>query len=298
MIALSESNSLIVGMIEARIQEHMKMAYNGLLAVGRDLIEAKESGAIPHGEWEGWIQRNTGMTIRQAQRYMDVARNVPDGSAVARLPFSKMQLLITAPEEKREALAQRTEQEGLTVRQLKEEIERLKGQNERSEKNLEALRTDMEKRVIEQAKSLSSAQQKNRDSQSNLMQQRLRESEQAVTDARKEIDRLKEQLKGAEDYAAKQNEEKQKLTQEMLKMKKDGQSRAPEMDWRYLSDNVNTFMAAVRPLTGMEKECAALPDRQRSPMIGQVKTVKFWADRMLSMLEGSYALTDADAEVR
>ena len=62
--------------IEYRISVHMQGTYREILAVGRCLVEAKEAGLVPHGQWEEWVRRNTGMSERQAQRLMQAARNV------------------------------------------------------------------------------------------------------------------------------------------------------------------------------------------------------------------------------
>lgn len=60
--------------IERRISFHIQGAYANILEVGRCLIEAKESGLVPHGEWEAWVERTAGMSDRSAQRIMRAAR--------------------------------------------------------------------------------------------------------------------------------------------------------------------------------------------------------------------------------
>ena len=79
--------------IEYRISVHMQGTYREILAVGRCLVEAKEAGLVPHGQWEEWVRRNTGMSERQAQRLMQAARNVQTGSAMESLPISKIQVI-------------------------------------------------------------------------------------------------------------------------------------------------------------------------------------------------------------
>lgn len=90
--------------IEYRISIHMHGTYREILAVGRCLIEAKESGLVPHGQWEDWVRRNTGMGERQAQRLMQAARSVQAGSAMETLPISKIQVILSLPEPEREAI--------------------------------------------------------------------------------------------------------------------------------------------------------------------------------------------------
>ena len=91
--------------IELRIAEHFENAARNLLQVGACLNEAKDRKLVPHGQWEAWVKRNTGMDVRKAQRLMQAAREVPDGSAMMALDFSKISMILALPEGEREAVA-------------------------------------------------------------------------------------------------------------------------------------------------------------------------------------------------
>lgn len=80
--------------IEYRIAVHMRGAYENMLEVGRCLNQAKEAGLVPHGQWEAWVRRNTGMSERSAQKLMQAARSVLPGSAMANLSVSKIQAIL------------------------------------------------------------------------------------------------------------------------------------------------------------------------------------------------------------
>ena len=110
--------------IEYRISVHMQGTYREILAVGRCLVEAKEAGLVPHGQWEEWVRRNTGMSERQAQRLMQAARNVQTGSAMESLPISKIQVILSLPEPEREAMAEQAASEDMSLRELQEEVRR------------------------------------------------------------------------------------------------------------------------------------------------------------------------------
>ena len=56
--------------IEVRIQMHFREATMNLVDVGRCLCEAKDRGLVPHGQWESWVEYQTGMKIQKAQRLM------------------------------------------------------------------------------------------------------------------------------------------------------------------------------------------------------------------------------------
>ena len=125
-----EGRMLTIADYEARIEIYKEQIGTGYIGIGRTLNEAKEAGAVPHGEWESWVERVTGLTIRQAQRCMQAAREIRDGSAMARLEMSKALMLLSSglDEETREELA---EQAGSgTVKKLRAEIARIRGEQE------------------------------------------------------------------------------------------------------------------------------------------------------------------------
>ena len=97
--------------IERRIAYHIQGAYSNVIEVGRCLIEAKESGLVPYGQWEAWVNRVAGMNERSAQRLMKAAREVAPESAMAKLPISKIQAILALPEPQREAVAEKAVEE-------------------------------------------------------------------------------------------------------------------------------------------------------------------------------------------
>ena len=64
---------------EARIWLYREQAVNGYIGIGKTLNEAKQSGVVPHGEWEEWVERTTGLSLRNAQRCMKAAAEIRDG---------------------------------------------------------------------------------------------------------------------------------------------------------------------------------------------------------------------------
>ena len=125
-----DGKTLTIADYEARIEIYKEQIGTGYIGIGRTLNEAKDAGAVPHGERESWVERVTGLTIRQAQRCMQAAREIRDGSAMARLEMSKALMLLSSglDEETREELA---EQAGSgTVKKLRAEIARIRGEQE------------------------------------------------------------------------------------------------------------------------------------------------------------------------
>ena len=122
---LNNGRALTIADYEARIEIYKEQIGTGYIGIGRTLIEAKEAGAVPHGEWEGWVTRVTGLTVRQAQRCMQAARETREGSALARLEMSKAMLLLQSglDEDTREEIARGAGEDGTSLRALRKEIE-------------------------------------------------------------------------------------------------------------------------------------------------------------------------------
>lgn len=128
MMTMNENKKLSVYDYEARIHLYKEQIGLGYIGIGRTLNEAKAAGVVPEGQWEAWMTEVTGLTVRQAQRCMQAAREIRDGSALARLEMSKAMRLLSSglDEDEREALAERASQDELTVKELEAEIRKLK----------------------------------------------------------------------------------------------------------------------------------------------------------------------------
>ena len=129
MLAIrEEEHALTLADYEARIMIYKEQIGTGFIGIGRTLIEAKEAKVVPHGQWEDWVVRTTGMTVTNAQRCMKAAREIKDGSALARLDMSKALLLLQSglDEDAQEHLAEKAIDESATVRELRAEIARQK----------------------------------------------------------------------------------------------------------------------------------------------------------------------------
>ncbi len=105
------------------------------IEIGRRLCEAKE--LVGHGEWLGWLERETTFSDRHAQNYMRIFREYgadqlglfgPETNAkyISDLPISKALLLLSVPESDREEFAESVDAESLSEKELKEEIRKLK----------------------------------------------------------------------------------------------------------------------------------------------------------------------------
>lgn len=124
----TETRALTLADYEARIHLYKEQIGTGYIGIGRTLLEAKEAKVVPHGQWESWVQDTTGLTPRQAQRCMQAATEIKDGTMMAQLEMSKALLLLSSglDAEQQEEIAGRAVEEGATVKDLREQLRQAK----------------------------------------------------------------------------------------------------------------------------------------------------------------------------
>lgn len=98
---------------------------------------------LPHGEWESWAKNNLEFSLRKANRMMSLAEKMEDDSSLFANPttladvgISKVWALLSAPEEVAEEVVNNPKLPDMTVKELEEEIRRLKEKNAGLEKEI------------------------------------------------------------------------------------------------------------------------------------------------------------------
>ena len=79
-----------------------------ILTIGRCLIEAKDM--LPHGEWLPWLNERVELSERAAQRFMRLAREWSNPTALSDLGATKALTLLALPVEEREQFMAETHQ--------------------------------------------------------------------------------------------------------------------------------------------------------------------------------------------
>lgn len=112
-IALSNNLS----QIELEISHHKQIAGQSIWEIGRRLNHVKEND-LTHGQFTDWVE-SQGIHIREAQRMMKVASELPNTTTLSHLGATALHLIATLPEEERKNQINRLEQgDNLTVREL------------------------------------------------------------------------------------------------------------------------------------------------------------------------------------
>ena len=117
MNEITLSNKL--AQIELEISHHKQIAGQSIWEIGRRLNHVKEND-LTHGQFINWVE-NQGIHIREAQRMMKVASELPNTTTLSHLGTTALHLIATLLEEEKQEQIQRIEDgDNPTVRELKE----------------------------------------------------------------------------------------------------------------------------------------------------------------------------------
>ena len=123
MNEITLSNNL--SQIELEIRHHKQIAGQSMWEIGRRLNHVKEND-LTHGQFTKWVE-NQGIAVREAQRMMKVASELPNATTWSHLGSRALYLIATLPEEEKEEQIQRIEDgDTPTVRELQEVKKKLK----------------------------------------------------------------------------------------------------------------------------------------------------------------------------
>lgn len=144
--------------IELEINHHKQIAGQSIWEIGRRLNHVKEND-LAHGQFSNWVERQ-GIHIREAQRMMKIANELPNTTTLSHLGTTALHLIATLPEEEKQEQIEKIEQgDTPTVRELQDvkkklklkdqALEAVKGELERA-KAVKPIEKVIEKEVIPQ----------------------------------------------------------------------------------------------------------------------------------------------------
>lgn len=117
MNEITLSNNL--SQIELEISHHKQIAGQSIWEIGRRLNHVKEND-LTHGQFINWVE-DQGIHIREAQRMMKVASELPNTTTLSHLGTTALHIIATLPEEEKQEQIQRIEDgDTPTVRELQE----------------------------------------------------------------------------------------------------------------------------------------------------------------------------------
>ena len=265
--------------ITASIRAHAAMMARGYIAIGRDLIEAK--ALLGHGKFLPWLAE-MGFGVSAANKYMQLAAEIAQGSPLEELPYSKALALIALPAGEREAFAAENEVENKSAA----EIRRLIAERDQMKRERDSLSGAYEKAHKDAAEWKREADSRER---------RIRELEerpaivQQVVETPDDYQALKlaaahHQVEMEEAAQAAEEAEARAAAAEaeLARVKREGAQAGDK--YTAVMGAANTFLMAVQLLPYDREELRGMYNRQR--YTGIVKSVRDWCDEMADALEG------------
>lgn len=253
-------------------QQAQATALMYIVEIGRRLVEAK--GALPHGEWGGWLKNEVGFSQSTAENYMRLFEEYGasqitifgasvDSQTFAKLPYSKALALLAVEREEREKFAEEIGAESLSVKELKTAIAERDAERKRNEV-LEDKLEELERARNEYASAAHEALE---------LGCKVKELEEKLANEKEAVRKAKDNLKKAK--------ENPKIPQDKLDaIKKEAEETAKK---------------AAEEST--EKELAELRDKLKAAEEAKTKADKDKADAERNLAEAERRLKTASPEV-
>lgn len=267
--------------IEAHVEACRDAVLSNAVELGRWLNRAKEEQIVPHGEWEEWVRTHAGMSERSAQRLMQAAREIPEGSPLERLGVAKIEALLMLPAAEREAAAEEMGAANLSSRQVWREARERAGKGPDKSDRLdpgEALRmAKAAKEETENTKEALASAKEDLESEKAMR----RDAEKLASDWREEAENLRTQLRIQKEHLVIKTVEK--VPEDYLEVKR--KLAAAEREADRLADELD------RAKMGAAKAVDSSPSARILSAIGAFMTE---AGSFPEMLRRNSALMDAD----
>lgn len=214
-LTMHKSAEVLAAEINTIKEQTRATVLSGAIEIGRRLLEAKE--LVPHGQWGAWLEENVDYSERTAQNLMRVFEEYgkkPNPQALADLSYTKAVQLLGLPKELRDELMEGADVEGMSTRELADEVQRLRDEDARkqltidgltaNQPNVDAMREALEvekgraKVALEAMDALREELSKKTTADAAL-EQRARDAEQKAKDAVARANELAAQLQEAQD---------------------------------------------------------------------------------------------------
>lgn len=261
--------------------------------LGRVLTEAKKQ--VRHGEWADWVRENTGgMSVRNAQQFMQAYARFGGKEAFAGIDKSKMYKMLSLPEGTEDAFLEQNDVANMSSREVEEAVRKVRAemnaqlaQEKKARKEAEARAEELELQkdnVPDQAKE-TIVNQMNRidklNSDISLAEREKRLLEQEISSQKREILTLRRDLDDRDEMLAEAQQEHERVRAELLNM----QSAAAKGDAERVPVDeftVEVFSNAVRQFVGT---CARMP-HMRSTFSVMMLDERNAYDELLRTIEG------------
>lgn len=167
-------------------------AGNAILGIGQRLIEAK--AMLPHGEWLPWLTEQVEFSESTAQRFMRLAREWTNPSALTDLGASKALTLLALPADERDKFMAENHivdgEEKSVIDMTSRELEKAIRERDEAKKDAEAARADAQAAEDSRAKM---------EADMAALKNLQKSAQEAEEQARRELESVRAELKELQD---------------------------------------------------------------------------------------------------
>ena len=245
--ALEKLNALSIVPSEQRkqaIELHQKILVSASLAQQnlwdmcnglKQMRDGKLYKELGYQNFEDYCENEVGFNRKQAHKYISIAEkvNLENVHLSGQIGVTKLALLATVSESEQQEISERVNLEETTVKQLKAEIDSLKGKNKELEERAELAELQNRNR----RESYERLEQVNNQHYENFNAER--EKNQLLNDEIKQLERENEELRNRPiDVAVVDNsaENDRKLNEVIRSLERENMKRNEEMDRQYIED--------------------------------------------------------------
>lgn len=242
----------------------------GVIRIGQALLWAKER--LRHGEFDAWLRDKVEFSRSSATNFMRIAREVEEGSALARLPYTKVLALLDVPKEEREAFAAEHDAEHTSAAELKKLI------RERDDARKETKDLLNWKRMLQEAADTAS---RRADRAEQELEQLKAQPPQVVEKLPDDYVDLKRRLAKAEEEADRMADELDQMKARQIESDMTGE---PEIASRIMS-LFGGFMTQASQMPQRIRDMGdCVDDRDINLILGQIMTLRTWCDALRDAL--------------
>lgn len=130
----AEREQTLVSEINLITEQTKQALLTGTIEIGKRLTEAK--CLVRHGEWGNWLAERVNYSQRSANNFMKIYKEygatglVAKSQSIANLSVTQAVAMFDLPAEERERFAEQNEADKMSIRQLKAEVAKAKGELE------------------------------------------------------------------------------------------------------------------------------------------------------------------------
>lgn len=189
---VSQPGERSIETITTEILQMKEDAGNAIIGIGQRLIEAK--AMLPHGEWLPWLTEQVEFSVSAANRFMRLAREWTNSSALTNLGATKALTLLALPPEERQQFIKENHivdgEEKSVIDMTSRELEKAIRERDEAKKDAEAARADAQ--AAEDSRSKMEADMA-------ALKNLQKSAQEAEEQARRELESVRAELKELQD---------------------------------------------------------------------------------------------------